>query len=295
MRLFNTISVEISSLCNRKCWFCPNATNKRPDEQMSDELIWKIVRELAVLEYNGRVELYIYNEPMRDKRLEFIISLFRMHVPKCCIMIASNCDYIKESKQIQDLFDAGLNQFQANIYSDYDRFMEILDMFQHVKAEPGNVYLYVSPNKKVFSIERKYGIVKGSQVGRFELNNRSGNVPGLPKTVIPLQKLCVRPFRYMQVNWKGEAILCCNDYHGDVVVGDVNKDVLQIIWEESTVLKRYRKILLAKSRVGLELCEDCSFIGGAYKHLIATQWPELISQVKKKPDTRRLFGTNAKP
>lgn len=296
MRLFSTISIEIGSRCNRVCWFCPNGHNKRPDEFMTDELVNKFITELAAIEYSGRIELYIYNEPLRDRRLLDIIKQFRKSVPKGCLMIATNGDYVKTSQQFQDLFDAGLNQLQINVYSNIARWKELNTFIKSTDAEEGNIYAKTSPKNRLYSLEQKYDkkITPATpRVGRFELSNRSGNIPGIPKVISPLRKMCTRPFRYMQVNWKGEVILCCNDYHAEVVCGNAADTSLKDIWENSTVLRKYRTDLLQKDRKELRLCAPCSFKGGAYPHFLPKQWPELVQAISTVVEVRKTGGLNS--
>lgn len=279
MRLFTTIALEIGAQCNRRCWFCPNSVNKRPDEYMDPSLLRNIGRELAELNYNGRIVLYIYNEPFKNPLLLDIIDMFRKVVPKSTIMIATNADYIREYKQIQELYDAGLNQLQINVYTNVPRYRVLKSMLEKVDAEEGNIYSNTSPKKRFYSLEQKFDkkiTPESPKVGRFELSNRSGNVPSLPMLKEPLEKMCVRPFRSMQINWRGEVILCCNDYHADVLCGDATINSVQDIWENSKILRKFRKKLLRKDRHGLKLCDVCSFKGGAYPHFIPKLWSELV-------------------
>ena len=277
MILFNMISIEIGSKCNRTCWFCPNAYNERPDEYMTSELIDKIVDELASIKYDKRVEFYIYNEPMRDERLYDIVKLFRAKLPKACLMIATNGDYVKSSKQFQKLYDSGLNQLQINVYSNVKRYRQLKGMIEETSGELGNVYSNLAATQRVYSLEEKFDrklTPTSPKIGRFELSNRSGHVP-LPKPIEPLKKICVRPFRSLQINWKGEVMLCCNDYNVDVLCGDVNSNTLQEVWENNPVFASYRTKLLKKDRSGLPLCDACSFKGGEYGHFIPKFWGEL--------------------
>jgi len=274
-QLFTTISIEIGSLCNRKCWFCPNHYHQRPNEFMPLDTIKDILNQLKEINYDKRIELYIYNEPFLDKRLYDIIALCRKIVPKSTIMIATNGDRIKKASQIQKLFDKGLNQLQVNVYSNTKRFRFLSGLLMETTAKPGNVYDNTSPKKQVFSIEPKYDrkvTPASAKLGRFELSNRSGNVPSIPKPRMPLDRICVRPFRLIQINWKGEVILCCNDYYADVVCGNINEASVTDIWYNSKVLNRYRKSLLNDDRKGLKLCDVCSFTGGSYTHFIRRQW-----------------------
>ena len=91
-------------------------------------------------------------------------------------------------------------------------------------VEGGNMFTAISPKKREYSVEQKFDrkITPNSpRVGNFKLANRSGLIPLLPKLNKPLKKMCVRPFRSMQINWKGQVVLCCNDNRADVVCGDI--------------------------------------------------------------------------
>ena len=278
MRLFNTISLEIGSLCNRKCWFCPNAYNKRPNEFMPLELLKKVADELAAIKYKGRIALYMFNEPLLDSRLTGIINLFRTRVPRSCIMIATNGDLVKDKQQFIDLFDAGLNQLQVNVYSNVPRFRELQEMMQQIpRISNGSLYNYISPKNRMYSLEEKYDkkiTPSTPKIGRFELTNRCGTIPGMPIVMTEVSKVCPRPFRFMQVNWKGEAVLCCNDYNAKVICGDIKQQSVVDIWENSVILREYRTALLTTGRRDLELCRLCAF-KGSYSHMVAPCWPEL--------------------
>ena len=53
--MFKAVELEINSLCNRTCSYCPNATSKRPKGNMSRDLFEKIIGELASMDFDGRV------------------------------------------------------------------------------------------------------------------------------------------------------------------------------------------------------------------------------------------------
>ena len=263
MRLFTTIAIEINSLCNRLCAFCPNSLNTRPDEIMNFDLFKHILEQIP--DYSGRIVLYIYNEPTLDPRLLELIKLCRSMDPKSCIMLATNGDHIKSSEDFRNMYEAGLNQLQINVYSEnrYDTLKDFIDGVWY--AEEGNIYSNCSSKKTLYSLEKKWEII-GNKLGRFELSNRSGNISMLPEMPKPIKSTCVRPFRSMQVNWKGEVILCCNDYHGDSVMGDANTESLESIWNGARFME-YRRNLQNKDR-NMTLCDVCSFKGGSYKHVL---------------------------
>lgn len=272
-RCFNTICIETSSLCNRKCLFCPNGYFNRPDEQMGFEVFSKIIDDLVAINYKGRVELYIYNEPTRDKRLVDLIKHVRAKLKSCSIMIATNGDYLISPEFLIDLFNAGLNQIQVNVYSTklaLNKLNQLIDdaigIDPHIQRSK-DIYNFVGANKRYIDIVDKTDMGKDFSNGRHHLQNRSGNISDfLPSVPEPLPKMCVRPFRIFNINWKGEALICCNDYYGDVKVGNVKDFSVEDLWNNE-VMNTYRLFLQNKDR-NIKLCDKCDFNGGFYTHMV---------------------------
>jgi hypothetical protein len=260
--MFNTIAIEVTSLCNRQCSWCPVAYNHRPDERMDEVVLHKILLELGDMNYAGRIELYIYNEPTRD--MPYLLSTIqevRRQVPRACIMIATNGDYLRGAAGIDRLFAAGLNQLLINCYTPklFERRVKWLENRSDIGDE---IYSYVSPRRHVVQMLDKSS-PETFGVGIFRLVNRAGNVPEfMPATPEPVARMCVKPFRLLNINWKGEALVCCQDYHGHVPIGTVSDQTLMQLWD-SPVINAYRQHLLKKDR-SLPLCRSCDCHAGAY-------------------------------
>ena len=293
VRLFNGVAIEIASKCNRACYFCPNGYNEREDTFMSEQTISRMLEELSRLKYKGRIEWYIYNEPTRDPRLKSFIRQARTQVPSACQMINTNGDYFKSPFDIAALFDAGLNQMQINIYSARDseedtkkfergvaqsqKREKLLQSWVDKIAGPlgfrdESLYLNIGPRKRACKVVAKYGVrptIKDSEVeGPNYFSNRSGNIPGFRTGLAEsLHKMCVRPFRLLNINYNGEALLCCNDYNGIVKIGNVSDHTLEELWN-APILNQYRIKLLGKDRNAL-LCAECDFDGGFYQHEVS--------------------------
>ena len=71
---FHVVSFEISTYCNRKCWYCPNKDNETPKEFMDFEIFKKAIDELKNIKYSGSISYNFYGEPLFDDRLETFIS-----------------------------------------------------------------------------------------------------------------------------------------------------------------------------------------------------------------------------
>lgn len=283
-RDFNTIGIETAALCNRSCVFCPNHEFKRPDDYMSWDMIHKILDDLVDMNYKGRIAPYIYNEPMRDERMLDIIALIREKLPKTCIMINTNGDYFKSPADIEACFEAGLNQMMINIYAatDGDEDSErVAKGVQNAQRRHDQVQewvdgldldqtdsLYRHIKGRACQVAAKYGVEKdGSGFGGgFELQNRSGLIEWIPPLKEPLKKMCVRPFRVAQINWKGDMLLCCNDYHGETACGNVMDSTVKELWNSDN-MNTYRLFLQQKRR-DIFLCDKCDFRGGFYPHMV---------------------------
>lgn len=292
-RLFSSIAIEISEKCNRHCYFCPNDYNTQNDTLVPIEQIEKILLQLKKLNYIGRIEWYIYNEPTRDKRLAYIIKLCKHHLPKCNQMINTNGDYFKSYEDIEALFLAGLNQMQINIYSDKDRYFnnnqklflagiqiakkryetinQMIDVLVENKTvELGlSLYNYIG-NKRTVKVVKRYGITPKTNDKDFTVTNRGGNLKSDVFNTVkePLKKMCTRPFRFLNINFKGDATLCCVDYKGETNMGNVNEKSILEIWN-SPKFNLYRLYLQNKNRE-IFLCNECDFVGGgkSRSHLI---------------------------
>lgn len=269
-RLFTSIAIETSSLCNRRCKFCPVSYAPRGDEYMDLDLWHHILQQLADLKYNGRVELYVYNEPYADNEIIDRISDVRRIVPRSCIMISTNGDLV-QSHDIRDSFDAGLNQLCLNYYSSKcGRWLRKYAKESGYERYDMSVYQNIGPRKRVVQVIDKTGMSKHIDAklpGVHHISNRAGNIPDfMPPTPEPLSKVCCKPFRFLNIMYDGKAMLCCNDYYQTIDVGDANEEPLVEIWNKRT-FNVYRLHLQRKCRK-LPLCDACNFAGGYYTHML---------------------------
>lgn len=286
IKLFTSIAIEIAAKCNRHCYFCPNDYFKRPDEYMPSDMFYHILKDLQSMNYHGRVEFYIYNEPTRDKRLAEFIAATRQTLPRTCLMINTNGDYFKTKEDIKYLFDCGLNQMQINVYNNADRYQEGTQFDKGIEEATkreakfnswisslvlntsSSLYQNIGPRKRVAKVIAKYGITtEVGNVGFQQFGNRSGLVPGFQDATEPLEKYCTKPFRFLNIDWRGNGILCCNDFNSETRFGNVKDMSVEQIWN-SERFNQYRLKLQNGRRAGCFLCDKCNFNGGPYPHMI---------------------------
>jgi MoaA/NifB/PqqE/SkfB family radical SAM enzyme len=193
---------------------------------MNKRLFTKIIKNLNSINFDGRISLYLMNEPFLDGRIVQLIDIVREFLPENRLNISTN-GVLVEPKYIQSLLERGLTDCDVSCYTEEawnkwkDENVNAIDMRNHV----------------------------------YNWNNRGGNIDAGDKEI---GGYCERPFVQMYINAFGQAILCCSDYKFEVILGDCNKEKLEDIWNGKKY-KEYRKKLEAGKRDGLKLCSVCNY------------------------------------
>jgi MoaA/NifB/PqqE/SkfB family radical SAM enzyme len=235
MKIFNDIAIETNSFCNRSCSCCPVSRSPRPSELMSENTIYSIILELERMNYVGIVSLNIFNEPLLDKRLCSIIRQLRERLPKSGIRFASNGDLLTRDLFIE-LVKSGLSNMWVTMYDD-SRDGALRDIYNSLN-----------------SVDRRKLNIRRFSEQRF-IDCRAGNIDLLGAA--PLAEDCYRINHQISVNWKGQIVLCCNDYYARHVLGTVKDDGLVGAWN-SAKAEAVRKSLKKKDRGAIALCSRCN-------------------------------------
>jgi Iron-sulfur cluster-binding domain/Radical SAM superfamily len=272
--LFTRIQIQTVSWCNRSCVFCPSG--KFPVEKvfMPVEVYHRIINQLQALNYTGRISPYLMNESLLDKRLAEFITYIREHCPESWIAINTNGDALSETL-LDRLFDAGLNSLDVNAYDSPAQHAKHMVLATRFTARRGDITLrtgYSNPFFQGDNIPRSTKLLNCRDMSFWEphflakiatpdLQNRSGNIPGARQVAAPLPLGCLRPSQQMYVNYRGEAVLCCNDWRFEVVMGDTAQATLAEIWMNDKY-QRYRHNLQQKNRA-MPLCDTCDYMAEA--------------------------------
>lgn len=224
------VLIETTSFCNRKCGFCPNSRIlKTRDMLMPWETILRTVGELKRVGYRGRVHLYGNGEPLSDDRFREILIRVRMELPENHLFISTNGDYLNKPDDIRDLMTWGLDELHISHYDEKN---------WHLTREAiAGVHHF------------------GMGTLRLEFYNRGGHVP---VRSITDHDRCWWAWGKAYINYRGEWCLCCSDWKGEVVWGNVNEKPLDEIWNS----KRFRQCrethATGRGKKELPLCDKCN-------------------------------------
>jgi radical SAM protein with 4Fe4S-binding SPASM domain len=236
---FQVVEVETTTHCNRRCSYCPNSSFDRGllahERRMSSSLFERLLRQLADLDFTGRISPHFYGEPLLDERLEALILRCRTVLPLAKVIVFSNGDHLD------------LARYQRLILAGVDGLL----ITQHSNKELKGV-------KRVQEYRKRYG---GAGV-RFDfrafdestqLSNRGGLVE---HRELELKADCRIPSENVTIDHQGNVILCCNDYFSSVSFGNIQSEHLGDIWEKADYKQLRRE--LRRGEFKLEICRRCA-------------------------------------
>lgn len=272
--LFTRIQIQTVSWCNRGCAFCPSGKFPIDKVFMPIEVYQRVIDQLHDLRFNGRISPYLMNESLLDKRLPDLIAYARQRCPHSWIAINTNGDALSARLLLQ-LFAAGLNSLDVNAYDSPAQHQEHVALAQRFVATRQDVALHTGYSNPFFqgaNLPRTMQLINCRDMSFWEpqflakvatphLQNRSGNVPQAHSLTEPLSLSCPRPFQQMYVNYRGEAVLCCNDWRFEVIMGDTAAAPLGEIWQNERY-QAYRRQLQNNNRA-MPLCATCDYLAEA--------------------------------
>lgn len=228
---FRAVSIEISKWCNRTCSYCPNSSFKTPKEFMPIELFDVALGRLQEIRWRGFVDYIFYNEPLADPRLVDLVARTKKALPHASPRIISNGDMLTEALA-ERLINAGVTSFIVT---------------RHIPEKEGwrqRVQAVASKWPRYFTVLNSPGEVLWS--------NRGGLVD--PEDFVPFTS-CDAPENSLVITINGDVVLCCNDYHREHVVGNVQKKSLLEIWRTPWYEKVRKEVRDGHAR--LPICKAC--------------------------------------
>ena len=235
---FTQVLIETRTDCNNHCPFCPHAFNNKPLGIMTIECYKTIIDQLCEIGYNGRVALMLSNEPLLDARLEEMIVYAKSKSPRLFLDITTN-GRLLTLDMVDHLFAIGIDNININDYrGDRDSFPDKWS----TNLIP--IYKAYSNNPKISFVKRRLD---------ESLPNYGGNIPQ-DSDGCELG-FCNFPFRKLVISYKGDVLLCCNDFMYDTNFGNIMNQNMLNCWNNDN-LNIIRQELLNNQRRGL--CASCN-------------------------------------
>ena len=260
------VQIESTNICNAKCVFCPRDDMHRKQGIMSLDLFKKIVDECAELGIT-HVRVHNYGEPFVDRKLVEKVRYAKQKGIKEVGMI-SNGSLITEDVA-RGMIDAGLDAINISVDASgkevfestriglkYDKVIGNIERLVRLRAESGKrrpklILSFVRQNNSADEqafIEHWRRIA--DKIHITDLHNWGGTLHQQSDVNYP----CYRPWLTFTVLWDGRVSLCCADFDGHTILGDMNTSSIKDIWNND-LYRGVRREHLESG--GPDVCRAC--------------------------------------
>jgi len=165
----------------------------------------EIIDQLKTISFSGIIYYHFYNESLFDKRLSQFIRHVKKHLPSCINRVVSNGDFLSIS-MADNLINAGVTEFAITIH---DKNGETL----LAKLQP---------------VLKKYPeYVRINSIHDKPLSNRGG---AIEVELLDKKDRCIDPLESLQLDHKGNVLLCCNDYYREHSFSNIGNDQIEKSW-----------------------------------------------------------------
>ncbi|MBI4541915.1 MAG: radical SAM protein [Gemmatimonadetes bacterium] len=269
------VGVEVTAACNARCIMCPRHLMDRAMRPMAFPLFKKIVDECAAL---GVVEMALngYGDifTLRRERYREYIGYLRAQAPGVRVVINTNA-YEMDESAARYLVEAGVHTVHTDIDGATPETFEKIRQYLRLAQVESNILRLVRirdalgktrPTVRVGIIampENRHEIPmflakwqgKADYVAVDGLINRMAD----PNAEIPLDqgRPCFELWAKLHIWADGKAVLCCEDWNAEHVVGDASTQSIEQIWSGAP-LRKARAHHLAKTAGVIDLCRNCS-------------------------------------
>lgn len=260
------VQIESTNICNAKCVFCPRDDMHRKQGIMSEELFRKIVDECVELGIT-HLRMHNYGEAFIDKRL---VEKVRYAKEKGIqeVGVISNGSLITEPVA-RGIIEAGLDAINISVDAsgkevfettrvglNYDKVIANIERLVRLRAEYGKrrpklILSFVRQNNSADEqafIEHWRAIADKIHV--TDLHNWAGTL----NTESDVNYPCYRPWLTFTVLWDGRVSLCCADFDGKIILGDLNTSTIRDIWNAEPYRLARRQHLESG---GPDICRSC--------------------------------------
>jgi MoaA/NifB/PqqE/SkfB family radical SAM enzyme len=242
-RLPEIVQIESTNICNAKCVFCPRDAMLRRQGVMDDGLFRKVVDECAAAGIR-HVRLHNYGEPFVDRRLVDKIA-YTKERGIAEVGVISNGSLITD-EVARGIVEAGLDAINISVDASgkevfeetriglkYDKVIANIERLLRIRSELGSrrPRLILSFVRQRNSDEERAFIERWRKVADkvhvTDLHNWAGTLlhhsadGGFP---------CYRQWLTFTVLWDGRVALCCADFDGKVILGDMKTSSIREIW-----------------------------------------------------------------
>ncbi|MGD2113438.1 MAG: radical SAM protein [Acidobacteriota bacterium] len=275
------VSLEAHTVCNQACYFCPVSVAPREPHFMPMEQYRDILGQLAA--YRSTIEavfMIAYNEPTLDRRfVQQVRAIKEAGLPPATLTNGTGLT----PERVDDLVELGGLRFLSINLSTMDRLKYaddrgkdqaemVMRNLEYARDRPVGeqmdiVVLGPGDDRHQRDFEEIRGHFEGSRfsVKHFVVNDRAGllqvgtRAEAQQRPLRGCDLMGSRPIQHLHIDPFAKCILCCQDYHGSHVVGDLAESTVREVLT-GPELQRMRKLIYGLEQAPADfICRNCPF------------------------------------
>ena len=274
--------IEPTNRCPYTCIMCPRGRGwmTRPEGDMSLELF---DRALSLFPADQRlVRLHHFGEavlhPQIDTMIAKVVAAGRVPVISlnpatlsknlCRRLVAAGPGLVCFS--LDAFTDQGLKKIRG-IKRSYEECLKIIELFVELSRQSPHQILKIiqtvvldENREQMEALSALKECYQDVDVVFYQAENTGfGNLKLVEETnvggsaaLMRNARPCAAPFSEVSILWNGDVVLCCYDYDGFNVIGNLAQNNLMAIWTGEKI-ERLRRIFLGRKTGQLKLCSRC--------------------------------------
>lgn len=288
-----TVVVEVTSVCNLRCHFCPTGDPKLSRSTgkfrglMDLRLFRKIVADIDEFPVPVKtLHLHKDGEPLAHPLFCDIVAIARQSANIQKIETTTN-GVLLSPEFNKRLVESGLDRIKISVYGlsrdgfkkntgvavDFDRYVEnIADLYN--RRNGMNIYVKIL-EEGLTAEEKEFFFTKFGDIADavflehcvdtwpdFKLEGKSeisiSTIGILGQGVRSYKHVCPQPFYNLTVCADGKVTVCCADWEVKLVVGDIHNASLTEIWNGKS-FNDFRLMMLRGDRRSHPTCGGCGY------------------------------------
>ena len=279
----------MTNRCNAACIMCPREKQTRDQGTMSMDMFKDVLEQLTDQDVEA-VSLENYGEPYVDKFLFDRAAMIKDRGLKAYTITTGSLLHLKDNitntlkyfdklrisnyattKEVYEkvhkrlkfeTVDKNLTDlFSAREESDSNIRIEMYFLSLKENSHQTNDWIHLNESRADFiSIWKPHNWGDGRSYRKIDKSNR---------------RSCGRPFNGpLQVQWDGKIVPCCYDYNSQIVLGDLNEDTIDEVYN-SAEYNKLRNAHREKKFEQFKFCHECDQLNECSGSLVYTNIPEV--------------------
>ncbi len=270
----DTVSMELSSRCNLRCRMCSHHTNTRPVISMSLDQFKLIIDKLM----KTRIRNLFLNmsEPFMNKSIFMMISYAKRN--GFSVFISTNGQLLTPT-HMQNIIKTGVEVLKFSIEGytpevykrirvggDFENLVRNVYMMKELRDQSGSPLriristIMMKENEDIVEFIKFWGPYC-DEIECTTITNHIGLVDNKKISLSPAWKnrrSCpqIKPYREINILANGDMVICCIDFHGRCILGNLLTQEIDEIWN-SPKITEIRQKAYSDETLDLDPCREC--------------------------------------